>query len=94
MTLYSICLIIYFLLSIFILFLSGVYSYRICQDDAIVAKYINASYTPTTSDWTDMETCLQAGILSCTDVPGQDCPVSPDCQSGWGCEKATSWFTW
>jgi len=39
----------------------GLYSYRICQDDKIVAKYINASYTPTASDWTDMENCLQAG---------------------------------
>lgn len=73
----------------------GVYSYRVCQDDSIVAKFIDASYTPNQSDWTAMENCFQAGILKCSDVPGQTCNVHPDCvNTGWGCEKANSaWFS-
>eukprot|EP00128_Syssomonas_multiformis_P009238 Colp12_sorted_trinity150504_noHs@29261 len=71
----------------------GLYSYRICTDDRIVARFIDSSYTPNETDWHEMEACFQRGILSCTDVPGQNCPVNPDCQPGWGCEKATSWFT-
>lgn len=70
----------------------GIYSYRLCTDDSLTAKFTNPNYIPTQDDNTAMEACFQKGILSCTDVPGQDCPVHPDCQSGWGCEKATSWF--
>lgn len=56
----------------------GVYSYRICQDDSIVAKYLDPNYTPNESDWTAMEDCFQTGILKCSDVPGQNCAVHPD----------------
>lgn len=70
----------------------GVYSYRMCTDDSITAKFIDASYTPNADDMAALEHCFQEGILSCTDVPGQNCPVHPDCQDGWGCANATSWF--
>merc|ERR1712150_261712 len=67
--------------------------YRMCPDDRIVAKFIDANYVPSQDDMSSLETCFQANILSCTDVPGQECPVHPDCQDGWGCMNATSWFT-
>ena len=71
----------------------GLYSYRICTDDDLVAKFIDPSHTPNATEMADLETCFQAGQLKCTDVPGQDCPVHPDCVgTGWGCESATSWF--
>ena len=35
------------------------YSYRICQDDALVAKLIDPSYTPNQDDMTAMEDCFQ-----------------------------------
>jgi lytic starch monooxygenase len=72
----------------------GVYSYRLCQDDELVAKFIDADYTPNATDMAALETCFQDGILSCSDVEGQDCSSPhPDCVgTGWGCESATSWF--
>lgn len=39
----------------------------------------------------ELEMCFQRGILKCTDVPGQKCPVHPDCQAGWGCEHSSAW---
>jgi len=72
----------------------GVYSYRICQDDSITAKYLDPNYTPNEKDWADMEECFQKGILKCSDVEGQDCKVHPDCGgTGWGCETSyDEWF--
>lgn len=71
----------------------GIYSYRLCTDDALVAKFTDPSHVPTEAEMSQLETCFQQGILKCSDVPGQDCPVHPDCQQGWGCEAAKgSWF--
>jgi len=72
----------------------GLYSYRICQDDALVAKFTDPDHTPTIAEMTAMEACFQKGQLKCSDVPGQACPVHPDCKgTGWGCEAANStWF--
>ena len=72
----------------------GLYSYRLCQDDELVAKFINTQYTPTSSDMSAMEKCFQNGVLRCGGVPGQLCPVHPDCENtGWGCESANAtWF--
>jgi len=70
----------------------GVYSYRTCSDAKITQKFIDPSYTPTGADELEMEACFQRGILSCSDVPGQECPVHPDCQEGWGCMNSTAWF--
>ena len=70
----------------------GVYSYRFCADASITAKFIDPSYTPSDAEQHALERCFQQGILSCSDVPGQSCPVHPDCKEGWGCMNATSWF--
>jgi len=72
----------------------GLYSYRLCTDDALTAKFIDASHTPTQQEMNSLEQCFQKGVLKCSDVPGQDCPVHPDCVgTGWGCEGANStWF--
>jgi hypothetical protein len=71
----------------------GLYSYRMCSDESITAKFIDPAHTPTAAEEAALEACFQEGILSCTDVPGQSCPVHSECQNGWGCAKATSWFT-
>lgn len=71
----------------------GLYSYRMCSDESIIAKFIDPAYTPNADDMIALEDCFQKGILSCTDVPGQSCPVHPDCKDDWGCAKATSWFS-
>lgn len=71
----------------------GIYSYRLCTDDDVVAKFTDPAYTPNATDHTELEDCFQRGLLKCGDVPGQDCPVHPDCVgTGWGCESATDWF--
>jgi len=70
----------------------GSYSYRLCQDESITAKFINPDYTPNGQDHAELEDCFQRGILSCNDVPGQNCRVHPSCQAGWGCQQASSWF--
>jgi hypothetical protein len=70
----------------------GLYSYRVCTDDALVARFTDPNHTPSDDEMASLEVCFAAGILSCADVPGQDCPVHPDCQSGWGCENSTAWF--
>lgn len=70
----------------------GLYSYRLCTDEGITAKFIDPSYIPNADDEKALEACFQKGILSCGDVPGQSCPVHPDCKEGWGCMKAKDWF--
>ena len=70
----------------------GVYSYRTCSNASLTEKFIDPRYTPNAEDMTALEGCFQDGILSCTDVPGQSCPVHPDCQQGWGCMDSSSWF--
>eukprot|EP00928_Gymnodinium_smaydae_P043163 TRINITY_DN28980_c0_g2_i1.p1 TRINITY_DN28980_c0_g2~~TRINITY_DN28980_c0_g2_i1.p1 ORF type:complete len:271 (-),score=17.40 TRINITY_DN28980_c0_g2_i1:115-927(-) len=71
----------------------GVYSYRLCVNDTITSKFIDPSYTPTAADEYALEACFARGILSCSDVPGQSCPVHPDCKEGWGCMNSTDWFS-
>jgi len=70
----------------------GSYSYRLCQDERITAKFINPDYKPTPADHAEMADCFERGILSCNDVPGQNCRVHPSCHSGLGCMQASSWF--
>lgn len=71
----------------------GLYSYRMCTDEELVAKFTNPNYTPNDVEMAAMEACFQRGILGCDGVEGQDCPVHPDCQDGWGCMNAKQWFT-
>lgn len=69
----------------------GMFSYRICQDQKIVDKLLNPDYLPTEAEKQEAEDCFQKGLLKCTDVNGQDCPISEDCQED-TC-KNKDWFT-
>eukprot|EP00732_Lithocolla_globosa_P007325 Lithocolla_globosa_v1_NODE_9220_length_732_cov_10.932053.p1 type:complete len:161 gc:universal NODE_9220_length_732_cov_10.932053:230-712(+) len=71
---------------------SGVYSYRLCHDEELVSRFTNPSYTPSTSDMDQLESCFQDGILPCTAVSGQDCPISDRCEPGMGCYTRDDWF--
>ncbi|KAK6080848.1 starch binding domain-containing protein [Seiridium cupressi] len=70
----------------------GMFSYRLCQDQSIVELFLDPSYTPTDDEKEAAEECFEAGILPCTDVSGQTCDYSADCQSGEACYNNT-WFT-
>ncbi|PSN69057.1 starch binding domain-containing protein [Corynespora cassiicola Philippines] len=71
---------------------AGMFSYRICQDQALVNKFLDPSYLPTEAEKQAAEDCFQAGTLPCTDVSGQTCDFSPDCTSGQPCWR-NDWFT-
>jgi lytic starch monooxygenase len=68
------------------------FSYRICQDQALVNKFLTPGYIPTDTEKQAAEDCFQAGTLDCTDVSGQTCNYSPDCQQGQSCWR-NDWFT-
>ena len=72
----------------------GLYSYRVCTDDELVAKFTDPKHTPDADEMTALEACFQNGVLKCSDVPGQTCTTHPDCEgTGWGCESSgDTWF--
>jgi hypothetical protein len=70
----------------------GMFSYRICQDQALVDKFLTPGYLPTEAEKQAAEDCFEAGLLPCTDVSGQDCGYNPDCSSGQSCWRK-DWFT-
>ena len=70
----------------------GMFTYRICQDQTIVDLFLDPDYLPTEEEKQMAEDCFEQGILSCTDVDGQDCPYSPDCSEGEPCWR-NDWFT-
>ncbi|KAF9885578.1 hypothetical protein FE257_012784 [Aspergillus nanangensis] len=70
----------------------GMFSYRVCQDQSIVDKFLDASYLPTDDEKQAAEDCFQKGLLPCTDVDGQDCNYSGDCSEGEDCWR-DDWFT-
>ncbi|KAH7374515.1 starch binding domain-containing protein [Plectosphaerella cucumerina] len=70
----------------------GMFTYRICQDQAIVDKLITPGYLPTEAEKEAAEKCFQRGVLPCTDVSGQTCGFNPDCQQGQACWR-NDWFT-
>ncbi|KAF3026560.1 hypothetical protein E8E14_014018 [Neopestalotiopsis sp. 37M] len=70
----------------------GMFTYRICQDQDIVDKFLDPTYTPTDDDKQAAEDCFESGILPCTDVDGQTCDYSADCAEGEACWD-NSWFT-
>ncbi|TPX55127.1 hypothetical protein PhCBS80983_g05574 [Powellomyces hirtus] len=70
----------------------GMYSYRICQDQAIVDKFITPGYLPTVAEKEEAELCFRKGLLKCTDVSGQNCGNNPDCPPGQPCQR-TDWFS-
>ena len=70
----------------------GMFSYRICQDQNLVNKFLDPNYLPTDAEKQAAEDCFEAGTLPCTDVGGQTCDYSPDCISGQPCWR-NDWFT-
>ncbi|KAM0816695.1 putative Starch binding domain-containing protein [Seiridium cardinale] len=70
----------------------GMFSYRICQDQSIVDKFLTAGYTPTDDEKQAAQDCFDEGLLDCTDVSGQTCGYNPDCSSGTACYR-NDWFT-
>ncbi|KAH8682781.1 starch binding domain-containing protein [Tricladium varicosporioides] len=70
----------------------GMFSYRICQDQALVDKFLTPGYLPTDAEKQAAENCFQAGTLDCTDVSGQTCGYSADCTQGQACWR-NDWFT-
>ncbi|WYZ36904.1 hypothetical protein EsH8_II_000410 [Colletotrichum jinshuiense] len=70
----------------------GMFSYRICQDQALVNKFTTPGYLPTEAEKQEAEDCFQRGTLKCTDVSGQSCNYSPDCTQGEACWR-NDWFT-
>lgn len=70
----------------------GMFSWRICQNQAIVDKLLTPGYTPTDAEKQAAEDCFEAGLLKCTDVSGQSCGYNPDCSPGTACYR-NDWFT-
>ncbi|KAB8250206.1 hypothetical protein F9C07_6314 [Aspergillus flavus] len=70
----------------------GMFTYRICQDQSIVDKFLDPSYLPTNDEKQAAEDCFDAGLLPCTDVSGQECGYSADCTEGEACWR-NDWFT-
>jgi hypothetical protein len=68
------------------------FTYRICQDQALVDKFLAPWYLPTEAEKQAAEDCFEAGKLKCTDVPGQTCGYNADCQEGQACWR-NDWFT-
>lgn len=70
---------------------AGMFSWRICQDQALVDKFLDPKYIPTEQEKQQAEECFQKGILPCTDVDGQQCDFGPDCKDA-ACHR-NDWFT-
>ena len=70
----------------------GMFSYRICQNQALVDKLLTPGYLPTEAEKQAAEDCFEAGELKCTDVAGQTCGYNSDCQEGQPCWR-NDWFT-
>lgn len=70
----------------------GMFSYRICTDQALVDKFLTPGYLPTDAEKQAAENCFEAGTLPCTDVSGQSCDYNPDCSPGQPCWR-NDWFT-
>jgi|TARA_R110002003_G_scaffold822_2_gene21638 hypothetical protein len=68
------------------------FTYRICQDQALVDKLLTPGYLPTDAEKQSAEDCFEAGTLKCTDVSGQTCDYNADCQEGQACWR-NDWFT-
>ncbi|KAL2130238.1 hypothetical protein VTI74DRAFT_6715 [Chaetomium olivicolor] len=70
----------------------GMFTYRICQDQALVDKFLTPGYLPTEAEKQAAEECFERGTLPCTDVSGQTCGYNPDCSQGQPCWR-NDWFT-
>jgi len=70
----------------------GMFTYRVCQNQTLVDKFLTPGYVPTNDEKQAAEDCFEAGTLRCADVAGQSCGYSPDCSPGEKCWR-NDWFT-
>merc|ERR1719473_299517 len=75
----------------------GVYSLRICRDEALVRPFITAGNTPSSSEQDALERCFQDGVLPCTSVASNGAYCQGSANTGcndpsWGCASNTDWF--
>ncbi|KAK4224383.1 hypothetical protein QBC38DRAFT_514958 [Podospora fimiseda] len=70
----------------------GMFTYRLCQNQTLVDKFLTPGYIPTSDEKQQAEDCFEAGTLKCTDVSGQNCGFNPDCSPGQACWR-NDWFT-
>lgn len=70
----------------------GMFSYRICNNQDLVNKFLTPGYLPTDAEKQQAEDCFNAGTLPCTDVTGQTCGYNPDCTQDQACWR-NDWFT-
>lgn len=70
----------------------GMFSYRICQAQDLVNKFLDPTYLPTDDEKQAAEDCFVAGTLNCNDVDGQTCDYSADCTESQPCWR-NDWFT-
>ncbi|KAI6088456.1 carbohydrate-binding module family 20 protein [Hypoxylon rubiginosum] len=70
----------------------GMFSYRVCEDQELVDKFLDPTYLPTDEEKQAAEDCFEAGLLPCTDVDGQACGYNADCTSDQACYR-DDWFT-
>lgn len=68
----------------------GAFSYRLCQDDDLVAKFLKSGSAPSEDVKQQLEDCFEKGILSCSDVDGNHCETSGDCSED-GCKNSDWW---
>lgn len=71
----------------------GMFSYRVCRDQALVDRFLTPGYAPTAAEKQAAQDCFAAGVLSCTDVAGQACGYSPDCADESAPCHRNDWFT-
>ena len=57
----------------------GMYSYRLCHDADIVAKFTTPGYIPTAAEKQEAEDCFQRGILTCDGVDSNMCGENKAC---------------
>mmetsp|Transcript_2740 Transcript_2740/g.8080 ORF Transcript_2740/g.8080 Transcript_2740/m.8080 type:complete len:488 (-) Transcript_2740:145-1608(-) len=58
----------------------GVPMFRLCNDQSLVDKLLDANRAPTVAELEALETCFQEGLLRCDAVPDNTCPRVPLCQ--------------
>lgn len=66
----------------------GAFIWRLCDDEAIVKKFIDTDYEPTEAEKQEAENCFQKGVLECV---GDNCKPSPDCDGSGTCDT-NKWF--
>ncbi|KAI8633723.1 starch binding domain protein [Xylariaceae sp. FL1651] len=70
----------------------GMFTYRLCNNQTLVDKFLDPNYLPTDAEKQAAEDCFEEGLLPCTDVDGQACSFSADCTEGQPCWR-NDWFT-